>query len=60
MIGAIICAIFMGIGVVVAESWHEYPNYEQAGLIVWEQFVAIMTYYWIWVRPKLKELNEQR
>ena len=55
LIHAIICALSLVAANFLVEALHDAPNYSDAGLVSWHQFVAIMIYYFIWVRPETKE-----
>ena len=47
------CALTLLLADFFAEWLHEVPNYDNALMVSWYQFVAIMIYYFIWIRPEL-------
>jgi hypothetical protein len=55
MIGAIVCALSFITANFGVEFFKDYPNYSSVGLVSWHQTVAIAVYYFIWVRPELKD-----
>jgi hypothetical protein len=52
MLGVIICTISLALANFGVEAWRDTSDYVHAGLITWEQFVAITIYYWLWVCPE--------
>ena len=56
-IGALVCSITLTFAAVLVEWFHATPDYFNAAEIVWHQTVAIMLYYFIWVRPDAKQLQ---
>ena len=54
LIHAIICALSLLAANFLVEYFKD-ANYSDAGLVSWHQFVAIMIYYFIWIRPEAKE-----
>ena len=57
--GAIACLISLAIAAFGVEAFKSVPDYSAALLTAWYQSWAIMTYYFIWVRPEIKELKNE-
>mgnify|MGYP003333203292 CR=1 FL=1 len=57
--GAIACMVSLAIAAFGVEAFKSVPDYGTALLIMWHQSWAIMTYYFIWVRPEIKELKNE-
>ena len=53
----IVCSISFAIADFGVEYFRDVPNYSDAAHATWNQFVALMTYYFIWVRPEMKEIE---
>ncbi len=53
MKGAIICSLTMILACFLVEAWHDVPNYGKALETGWNQTVAILIYYWLWVKEEL-------
>lgn len=52
---ALICSISLMIANFMVEWFHDVPNYDAATLASWHQFVAIMVFYFVWIRPEIKD-----
>lgn len=48
MFGVIVCIVCLAIANFGVTAFHEVPDYMEAGKITWNQFVAVMIYYFFW------------
>jgi hypothetical protein len=56
-LNVLLCSLSFAIADFGVEYFRDAPNYMTAATATWNQFVALQTYYWVWVRPEMKELQ---
>lgn len=58
VVNVLFCSLSFAIADFVVEYFRDVPNYMDAAKATWQQFVALQTYYWIWVYPEMKGLQD--
>lgn len=53
----LLCSMSFAIADFGVECFRDAPDYTDAAKATWHQFVALQTYYWIWVYPEMKGLK---
>lgn len=53
----LLCSISFAIADFGVEYFRDVPDYLEAAKTTWNQFVALQTYYWVWVYPEMKALK---